>query len=142
MKTLQNTNAWLPAIFEDFLKDGGIDASHTKSVANRVNILENGSDFTLEILAPGFTKKSFSIELEKNSLVVSGAVEALDTSKEKDSPKFTRKEFMVRDFKRSFTLPETIDVEAIKASYKNGILSVILPKMEEVAAVKKMVEIS
>jgi HSP20 family protein len=142
MKTLQNTNAWLPAIFEDLLKEGSIDASHTKSVANRVNILENGNDFTLEILAPGFSKKSFAIELEKNSLVVSGTVEALDTSKEKDSLKFTRKEFMVRDFKRSFTLPETIDVEAIKASYKNGILSVILPKMEEVAAVKKMVEIS
>ena len=142
MKTLQNTNAWLPSIFEDLLKEGRIDATNNKQVANRVNIIENENEFELQILAPGFTKKSFAIELEKNTLLVTGTTEKLENKDEKESFKFTRKEFMVRDFKRSFTLPETIDVDAIKANYENGILAVTLPKMEEVAVTKKMVEIS
>ncbi len=141
MKTLQNTNAWLPAIFEDLLKEGRIDAHTAKSATNRVNIIENENEFSLHVLAPGFSKISFTIEVEKDTLVIAGHNETAATA-EKESLKFTRKEFAVKDFKRSFTLPETVDVEAIKATYKNGILAVSLPKMEEVAAKKKMVEIS
>ncbi len=142
MKTLQNTNAWLPSIFEDLLKEGRIDATNNKHVANLINIVENENEFELQILAPGFTKKSFTIELEKNTLLVTGTTEKVEANDEKETLKFTRKEFMVRDFKRSFTLPETIDVDAIKANYENGILAVTLPKKEEVAVTKKMVEIS
>jgi len=141
MRTLQNTNAWLPAIFEDLLQDNRLDVPSGKTVANKVNILESENEFSIQMIAPGFSKKSFTIEVEKNTLEVSGTIETKETSKE-NTPKFTRKEFMVKNFTRSFTLPETIDVEAIKATYKNGILTVILPKMEEVISKKKMVEIS
>lgn len=142
MRTLQNTNAWLPAIFEDFIKEGRLDVPNAKRFTNSVNITENENEFSLQVLAPGFSKKSFSIEVEKVMLVIAGTNTKEETATDKNEVKFTRKEFVVSDFKRSFTLPETIDVEAIKANYKNGILSVTLPKMEEVVAKKKMVEIS
>ncbi|EDM44730.1 small heat shock protein [unidentified eubacterium SCB49] len=142
MKTLQNTNAWLPSIFEDLLKEGRIDTPSHNAVLNHVNIIENEKDFVLHILAPGFTKKSFEIALDKNALSVTGTVEKTDVKEEKPTLNFTRKEFMVKDFKRTFTLPETIDVDAISANYENGILAITLPKKEIVAIKKKMVEIS
>lgn len=142
MKTLQNTNAWLPAIFDDLLKEGRIDAHITNSATSRVNIIENDNEFTLQVLAPGFSKKSFAIAVEKDMLVISGNTGVTEVATENKSIKYTRKEFAVKDFKRSFTLPETVAIEAIKASYKNGILAVSLPKMEEVVVKKKMVEIS
>lgn len=142
MRTLQHTNAWLPAIFEDFIKEGRLDVPNTKSFTNSVNITENEKEFALQVLAPGFSKKSFTIEVEKNTLIIAGKIIADKTTTDNETVKFTRKEFVVSDFKRSFNLPETIDVEGIKANYKNGILLVSLPKIEEVAAKKKMVEIS
>ncbi len=48
-----------------------------------------------------------------------------------------RKEFNYNSFKRSFTLPKTVDKEGINASYENGVLHLTLPKKEEVKIEEK-----
>ena len=77
-------------------------------------------------------KEDFKIEVENDLLTISSeqSNEVVD-EKEENKVKYTRKEFSFSSFKRSFTLPETINVDAIKASYENGILSFNLPKKEE-----------
>ena len=55
---------------------------------------------------------------------------AQETSTENDDL-FTRKEFNYQSFKRSFVLPESVDTAKIKAQYKEGILSINLPKRKE-----------
>ena len=96
------------------------------------NVIENDDAYKLEIAAPGYTKKDFNINLEKNVLTIS-STRALD-----EEVKYSRKEFAVGGFSRSFNVPETIETDKIKAEYKNGVLSLSLPKKEEVKISKEI----
>lgn len=93
-----------------------------------VNIKENDKNFEIEVAAPGLNKGDFKINIEKNILTVSSEKEVKEET-EKDN--FMRKEFGYNSFTRSFSIPESIDLEKIKASHKNGILKIELPKQEE-----------
>lgn len=103
-----------------------------------VNIKENKDGFMLEIAAPGFQKDQFKLSLDHNVLTVS-AENKQET--EKTEGKYTRREFSYGSFRRSFTLPETIQAEKIDAEYQYGVLMVNLPKKDE-AKVKAVKEIS
>jgi len=100
------------------------------------NIIENEDNFELNLAVPGFEKKDIKIDLEDNLLTISSEKEI-----EEENVNFSRKEFTYQKFSRSFTLPKTVNAEKIKADYKNGILSLILPKVEE-AKLKKAIQIS
>ena len=93
-----------------------------------VNIKETKDDYQLEVSAPGLSKKDFNISVDNDILTISGEKEV---NKNDDQDNYTRKEFSVSSFKRSFTLPESLDSNGIKAEYNDGILNIILPKKEE-----------
>lgn len=93
-----------------------------------VNIKENDKNFEIEVAAPGLSKQDFKVNVEKNVLTVSSEKE-VKNGDEKDN--FTRKEFSYNSFTRSFSIPESVEMEKIKASHKNGILKIELPKLEE-----------
>jgi HSP20 family protein len=103
-----------------------------------VNIKEHKESLALEIAAPGFSKDQFKLSLDHNVLTVS-AENKQET--EKTEGKYTRREFSYGSFRRSFTLPETIQAEKIDAEYQHGVLMVTLPKKDE-AKVKAVKEIS
>jgi HSP20 family protein len=92
------------------------------------NIIENNDAFQLEIAAPGMSKEHFKINLDNNILTIS--VE-MDDQKREEGKNYTRKEFYYGSFSRSFTLPKTINLEAIRADYDNGILKIALPKKDD-----------
>ncbi|HEX4877128.1 MAG TPA: Hsp20/alpha crystallin family protein [Chitinophagaceae bacterium] len=94
-----------------------------------VNVKETEKDFRLEVIAPGFEKTDFKINVENDLLTVS-AEKKEETATENE--KQIRKEFSIGSFKRSFTLDEKIDATAIEASYVNGVLTLNLPKKEAV----------
>ncbi|HEY9702836.1 MAG TPA: Hsp20/alpha crystallin family protein [Allocoleopsis sp.] len=99
-----------------------------------VNVIENGEAFKLEVAAPGLTKEDFKINVDDKVLTISAEKK---TEKEtKDGEKYVRREFGYSAFKRSFTLPENVKPEDIKATYENGVLNINLPKAE----VKKLVQ--
>ena len=98
-----------------------------------VNIKENGNSFDIEMAAPGLNKEDFNIKIEKNILTISSKIE---NKNETENEKFTRKEFSFKSFSRSFSIPETVDFDKIKATHKNGVLTLELPKLDE-AKVKK-----
>ena len=98
-----------------------------------VNIKENDNSFTIEVAAPGLNKEDFNIKLEKDVLTVSSE----DESKNDESNNnFMKKEFSFKSFSRSFSIPDTIDQNKVKASHNNGILEIELPKLDE-AKMKK-----
>ena len=104
-----------------------------------VNIKEENDKFILEMAAPGMSKDAFKINLDNYQLTISS--EQKKEKKEKED-NYTRREFVYSSFSRSFTLPKTIDVEKIKADYKNGILLLTLPKKEEEAKLSRQIKIS
>jgi len=93
-----------------------------------VNIRENEDEFSLDFAMPGINKDNVVIELDNDLLTVSS-----ELKEEKDEKKgnFTRREFHYSSFKRSFILPETVDTTKVKADYKDGVLSIGIPKKEE-----------
>ncbi len=90
-----------------------------------VNVQENETSYDLEVAAPGMKKEDFKIEVENGVLLISAETK---TETEDTTDNYTRKEFDFRSFKRSFWLPENIDLDNIKANYKEGILEVSIPK--------------
>lgn len=105
-----------------------------------VNIKENEKNFEIEVAAPGLDKNDFNIILDNDVLTISS--EKKNELEEKEN-NFMRREFSYASFKRSFSLPETVNREEIKASHKNGVLMIELPKFEEAKVSKnKKIKIS
>ena len=104
-----------------------------------VNIKEHSGGYSVEVVAPGFEKTDFKVNVENNVLTIS----AEKKSEEKnESEKHVRKEYTYRSFKRSFTIDDKIDATAIDASYVNGVLRLNLPKKAEVKEASKDIKIN
>jgi HSP20 family protein len=99
-----------------------------KTTEPALNIKETDDKFEIELAAPGFTKKDFEITIEDGCLNISAEKSTSEEEKEED---YTRREFSYTAFERSLQLPESVKEEAIKAKYKDGILSFDLLKKEE-----------
>ena len=96
-----------------------------------VNVKETEKSYQLEVVAPGFDKADFKVNLDQNLLTIEA--EKKDEIKE-ENEKHIRREYSYRSFKRSFTIDEKIDATNIDASYINGVLTLNLPKKEIVKA--------
>ncbi len=124
----------MPSLFDRFLENDLFDwsnrnYSNTDTTLPAVNIKEGEDGFEVEMSAPGLDKKDFNVELNNNVLTISS--EKKTENETKEGEQFTRREFSYQSFSRSFTLPETVESEKIKAKYDNGILKLNIPKKEE-----------
>lgn len=129
-------NGFLDEFFNRSLSDFvGNDATLTQPA---VNVVETDDTIKLELAAPGFEKQDFSVNVENELLTITAKHEA---KKEETNERFTRREFAVTSFKRSFKLPKTVNQENISAVYEKGILNVTLGKREEAKPVVKTIEI-
>jgi HSP20 family protein len=123
------TRPFFPNLLDNILKeDFNVIGSNFANNVPAVNIKENESNFSLELAVPGLQKEDFRIHLEHDVLTIS-AEKKIENEEKTD--KYTRREFGYSSFKRSFTLPKSVDTEKIEASCTDGILSLILPKREE-----------
>lgn len=127
-----------PRLFDDFFTRDVFDWMNTRMpVVNgtlpAVNIKEDGDGFTVEMAAPGMNKEDFKINLENEVLTISA--ERKTENEVKEGERYTRREFSYQSFQRSFHLPKSaVDYDQIKAKYDNGVLSIRIPKREEVKA--------
>ena len=94
-----------------------------------VNIMENEDNYVLSIAVPGLKKEDFKIGLDGLMLTISTETQE---EREEMEEKFTRSEYNFYSFSRSFTLPEDVKPELIEAKYENGLLTITLPRKEEV----------
>ena len=119
----------LSSMIEDFFKDTNFPANfNTNGISMPpVNVTEEKDAYSIEVAAPGKSKKDFKIEVENGVLCISSEKEE-STEEEKDN--YTRKEFSYSSFSRSFWLPENVTADDIKANYRNGILNITIPKKE------------
>jgi HSP20 family protein len=96
--------------------------------APAVDIYESGSDVVLKAELPGLDLKDVDIRIENNVLTLKGERK---TDNEVKRESYHRVERSYGAFTRSFTLPSTVDTNAVKADYKDGVLRIVLPKREE-----------
>jgi HSP20 family protein len=93
-----------------------------------VDIYEDEHAITLKVEVPGIEEKDIEVLLENQTLTLRGERKF---EKEEKEENFHRIERRYGSFTRSFTLPNTVDSENVKAEYANGVLSVRLPKRAE-----------
>ena len=122
---------------DDFFNN---DFFEEDSLMPAMNVKEHDSDFEIEFAAPGFSKKDFEVSIDDNILKVCGNKKEEKEEKEED---FTRREFSYNSFKRSLSLPKSVNTDKeVKATYENGILRLNLQKKEATKAEpKKVIEV-
>jgi HSP20 family protein len=93
-----------------------------------VDILEKEDEVVLKVDLPEMVQSEIDIKVEENTLIIQGERKFL---KETPDTNYLQIERPYGTFHRHFTIPRTIDLENIKASYKDGVLRVVLPKKGE-----------
>ena len=114
---------WLSDFFDN---DRFFDSDWLKKQSlPAVNVKETDKNFEIEVAAPGLSKKDFKITVDNGVLTISSEKKEEKEQKEKD---YTRKEFSYSSFSRSFTLPENVNEDDVKANYENGLLKLDVAK--------------
>ncbi len=102
-----------------------------------VDILEKENEVILKVDLPGVNQSDVEIKVEENTLIIEG-----ERKFDKEGPHghYLQIEMPYGTFQRTFAIPRTIDLEGIKAAYKDGVLRIVLPKKEEVHPKQILVE--
>ena len=133
-KELLSLNRSLQSLLnDDFFRFPALFSDEEKMWAPMVDIYEDEKEIVLKAELPEIDPKNVDIKLEDNSLTLKGERKY---DKELKKENFYRLERSYGSFKRQFNLPSYVDKEKVKASYKNGVLKIQLPKKEEAKPTK------
>lgn len=119
---------WIDSFFNNELPSVFNSNFNTGMTLPKVNIKETGDAYVVEMAVPGLKKSDFQIDLDNHVLSISTEMKEENEQKEDN---YTRREFGYSSFKRTFTLPDSVDDSKIDAKYEDGILNIHLPKREE-----------
>jgi len=124
--------------FPDIVKSVGVKP-YQGSAYPKVNVYEYDDKVGIVAEIPGLNKKQLNVDVEDGVLTISGDKHS---TFEEDGAKVIRRELKQSSFKRSFELGELLDGDNIAANFKDGVLSVSIPKMEPEKPKKTFVKIS
>ena len=127
----------LDRLFESPFNDLARTTNLLSGWSPAVDLYEDKDDFIVRAELPGMKKEDIEISLHEGALTISG--ERKSEEKFEDGEVHRTERFFGK-FHRSFTLPKAVDGDKVKAAYKDGILTVTLPKTEE--AKPKHIEVS
>jgi len=115
----------LNAFLDTFLSDNTFDSG--ANFEPSVNTREGEFAYHIEMDLPGINKNDISVEVKDDSVIISGERKIRNEVNEDDYYKI---ESHYGSFARSFSLPENVDFENIRAESNDGVLEVIIPKLE------------
>lgn len=123
----------LDSLFNDLFGDAVAPSYvyRTCAAAPKVDVKEENNSYVLEMELPGRSENDVDIELDNNNLTICSKKDEKEEKKEAKEEKKTKyilKERRFSDFSRRFTLPSDVESEGINASFKNGILTITMPK--------------
>ena len=148
MNALSLFNDWLN---NDFYGSNGFCG--TNAAVPDVDVTENKDSYVLDMDLPGRTENDVNLEINEGVLTISSEktetkqIEDESEKDEKSGEKAEKPQYLLRErrqtsFRRSFTLPKDIDAEGVTAGFKNGVLSVKIPRKPEVAPRKIQISIA
>lgn len=117
-------------MFDQFFRGGREEDTNLLSTnwSPTSDIVEHDNEYEVKIELPGVSKDDVKITMQENLLTIRGEKKQEQESK---SSHYHRVERSYGSFQRSFTLPTLVKADQIEATYKDGILTVLLPKAEE-----------
>lgn len=139
MNLIRKQVPFFPSLIDDFINQDWNLKTPSSTTLPAVNIKDLVAQFEIELAVPGMKKSDFEIEVEDGLLSISSSLEEEQVT---EKGKFTRREFSYNSFKRTFTIPDSVDPSNIEAQYSDGVLQLRLPKRKEaLPQPKKLIKI-
>ena len=129
MVPVRKSQTWLPDIFNDFFDNDWMVRSNATAPA--INVLENEHDYEIEFAAPGMKKEDFKVHIDENGNLAIEMEKKVDEKEEKKNGRYLRREFSYSKFQQTMVLPDDVERDKISAKVENGVLNVIIPKIEK-----------
>ena len=135
--------SFIPMVFGDLEKDinkafhDKWDTVTTSDWLPNIDVIEDANQFLIKADVPGVNPKDIKIKMDQNILTIEGERESEHKDKKEN---FVRYERSKGSFYRRFSLPDVVDAERIKATSKNGVLEIIVPKTNKSISRKIEVE--
>lgn len=139
----RNSN-WLPDVFNDFFDTDFLPKVNSNTTAPAINVIEKKDEYDVELAAPGMAKEDFKVSLdEDHNLVVELDKKVEKTEENKETGHYLRREFSYTKFHQTLLLPDDVNRDNISATVENGVLKVVLPKLQpqEMKKERTMIEI-
>ncbi|MCF7791125.1 MAG: Hsp20/alpha crystallin family protein [Victivallales bacterium] len=115
--------------FNDFMTGSSFSLERKNTSFNpKFDVVESDESYEVKAELPGMTEKDIDVSIDGSTLTIKGEKE---TEKEEEKKNYYVSERAFGKFERAFELSEDVDVENVKANFKNGELSVTLPKTEK-----------
>ena len=125
---LSDLRAEIDRLFESPLNELTRTANLLSGWTPALDVFEDKDNFVVKAELPGMKKEDIDVRVENNILTIRGKKERKDEVKEDG---YFRTERVYGAFSRSFSLPTTVEVSKIAAEYRDGVLTLRLPKAEE-----------
>lgn len=120
--------ATFPNLFDSFFLRDTYEDLFPSVWMPAIDVAETDDEYVVKVELPGVNKDDVRITVQENILTVRGEKKRENERKESN---FHRVERSYGSFQRSFTLPTTVRADKIDATYKEGLLTITLPKAEE-----------
>lgn len=131
-------NSWLPEVFNDFFYNNNMPK--TNATAPAINVLENETEYTVELAAPGLRKEDFDISINNDGDLVIKMEKKNEVKDEKAH--YLRREFAYSKYEQTLILPDDVDKDKVSARMSDGVLNIALPKLNKsVQEVARQIEV-
>lgn len=88
-----------------------------------LNVLKGEQGYRYEFLMPGYDRAAIEVNVEQDKLMIQSKLQEQEATK----GSYSQRQFRTKDFKKQFSLPEDVDLNAVKAQIQSGLLIVDLP---------------
>lgn len=121
---------WLNNWFDDNFFNTPVMAQ-TTTTAPAVNVKEDNKQYVMEVAVPGLKKEQVNMSIDKDGYLTL-SIENKNEQKDKNKKEhYLRREFSYTSYRQSYALPDNVNADKIEANVADGVLKVVLPKVEK-----------
>lgn len=121
---------WLNNWFDDNFFNTPVMAQ-TTTTAPAVNVKEDNKQYVMEVAVPGLKKEQVNMSIDKDGYLTLSIENKNEHKDENKKEHYLRREFSYTSYRQSYALPDNVDADKIEANVADGVLKVVLPKVEK-----------
>ena len=121
---------WLNNWFDDNFFNTPVMAQTTPT-APAVNVKEDNKQYVMEVAVPGLKKEQVNMSIDKDGYLTLSIENKNEQKDENKKEHYLRREFSYTSYRQSYALPDNVNADKIEANVADGVLKVVLPKVEK-----------
>ena len=121
---------WLNNWFDDNFFNTPVMAQ-TTTTAPAVSVKEDNKQYVMEVAVPGLKKEQVNMSIDKDGYLTLSIENKNEQKDENKKEHYLRREFSYTSYRQSYALPDNVDADKIEANVADGVLKVVLPKVEK-----------